>query len=346
MALSPSAIISAAIPADFKAALIANAQSGVDPVTNTAFNFTLTAEQSGSVGRTIIALLAEVMAKGFGVAATIGGQFAAIGKDGILATFLNGRYLKFASSVTPDPSSANPDGTYPAFGTGWLDAVAEGFNVARNGGPNGGIGAEPNASVVARCTAKLATVGATIATLSNTDAFDYLATDPSVGGAYAGATLTAPMTRAQAVVQPGLTNLYLANGSGLPPGADVLAEHNFLQAGLVSLGTTLIVQAATGVNAAVTCDVYVPAKYTAQAQNDVIAAITAYINSVPIGGAKGVGVLLGVPLDALEAAIINTVTYVQSVNNLKINGTAADLNLAPGQCAVAIPAPVVTVHLV
>jgi hypothetical protein len=327
--------IASTIPDDFKQRLLD---------LSSTLKLSATAQQSGAVARTILALLSEIFAQGYGISTTVGGTFSAIGSDGILATFAQGGLVKFASSVTPDPSVALSDGSYPIPGNGFLDAVADGiFNVQRVGGPNGGATVESNSSVLGRCIAKLKRQGIDIAE-SGLDPFVYLVTL-----AYEGDTLVASITRAKALigVGTGVVFLYLANGTGIPTNPDVQKVHDWLQAGLVSFGTTLVVQAAAGVNIAITLDAYVPAANEATAIADITAVITEYVDSIPIGGALGLPLGgLGVPLAALEAAIFEGVGYVIDVEGLTIDGVASDRTLAITECAIVSPSPTITVHTV
>ncbi|GAC1536285.1 MAG: hypothetical protein NVS3B10_00030 [Polyangiales bacterium] len=337
MALSISSLISTAVPADFQAKLLSGAAS---------IGLTTTSWQPGSVTRTAIAIFAQVLANGFGVSTTQ--QIQSSGSDGILSQFVQGGFLKFASAVTPDPSIStgllSGVAQYPPVGTGWLDVVAsELYNVKRadpTGTGNGGPAAQSNASLVAACLAKLVPLGPTFATggVNAGSPYVYYATT-----GYAGAALTAPVTRATTIVTPLTVNLYVANAAGPAPTADVQAVHNFIQAGLVSVGETAIVRPAVAVNVTTAVTVYVPARYYSQATADVQAAVQAYFASIPIGGSPGAVAGSGVLVSALIAGIISRVPYVQDVESVLLNGLAADVAMTSTQVAVATPSTVVTV---
>ena len=81
-----------------------------------ALGLRTTAWQAGGVTRTLIRIFAE------GLAAA----------DVVISTFAHAGFLKFAASVTDDPSVARADGTYPT--GGWLDVVGQSvYNVTRQG---------------------------------------------------------------------------------------------------------------------------------------------------------------------------------------------------------------------
>jgi len=362
MTLSIVDLVRAVIPSDFVAKLYSLAKQlpTLGPPTGGATTLATTSFEPGDPTRTAFATHGEVLAQAFGVSTTLGGRNSspggggdAISEDGTLVSFIKGGLLKFASDVTPDPSVARADGSFPTVGTGYLDVVADQlFNVQRSGSVdgNGGVGVTTNAQLVALCIAKITPLGPLFAappagssSSQNLDPYVYFATDITAGGAYAGAALTAPMTRAQPVISSGLVTLYLANAAGVPPDADAQAEHDYLQQACVPNAITLTVKKAVGVAVAVTLDVYVPTRNASQATTDVQNAVTAFFSQVPIGGAPGAGVSFGVPLNALIGSIFKQLSYVQDIENAKLNGVATDVVLSPGQVALPIPSAVVNV---
>lgn len=293
--------------------------------------------ESGSPTRTIFVYAAQVLGIGFGTAETNANLPNPDARDGIVSTFVQGGLLKFAAAVTPDPSVPQSDGTYPDFGTGFLDAIADGiYNVQRTGGPNGGPTAQTNASLYDACLAKLQADGPILAT-TQTDPYAYYATTK-----YAGDALTSPVTRTAVIksISSSQVDMYLATATGVSTAADVQFVHNYLQLTCVPWRVTLIVHAATQVNAAIDLDVYVPAKYSTVASAAVLVAIQNYVNSVPIGGVPGINKL---PISAIIAAIYAAVPYVQDIENFTINAVASDLTLAATECAVLVPAPVIRI---
>jgi hypothetical protein len=351
MPISITDLISTYIPTDFVARIYDKAKELKIPTT---------AFEPGDPTRTTFALLGEVAAQSFGVASSLGGRNSSpggggdpIGADGLLVTFVLGGFLKFASTVTPDPSVARADGTFPSVGNGFLDVVASDlFNVTRSGSVNGngGLSVTSNADLVTACIAKITPLGplftvppAGSSSSTNLDPYVYFGTDPTVGGAYAGVALSAPMTRGQALIAPGLVILYLANAAGVPSATDMQREHDFLQQTAVPNAITLLVRPAIGVNVTASLTVYVPTQYAAQATADVQAAVVSYYSSVPVGGAPGVGAGFGVPRDAMIGSLFKQVPYVQDIENMLLNGAAADVVFGAGRIPLAIPSALVTV---
>lgn len=354
MALSITDLLNAAIPASFKQLLYDKVE---------ARGLVTTAWEPGDPTRTILAGVSQVMAIAFGTASTKELVDAAtkagrvlVDPVGIVQNYAHGAFLKFASLVTPDPSVALSDGTYPKPGMGFLDVDADAwFNVQRTGSVagNGGPAVTSNAALVAQCVAKVTPLGplftvppAGFLLSTDLDPHVYFALDPSaspVAGAYAGAALSAPCTRANVVISPGLVQLYLANAAGVMSAADVQKEHDFLQQTTVPTSITLIVFAASGVNVAPSMDVYVPTKNQSQATGDVQAAVTAYLSSVPVGGLPGVGALKGVPRERLIASVFEQVPYVQDIENCTLMGAASDVIMSASQVPLPLPAIVVNV---
>jgi hypothetical protein len=259
-------------------------------------------------------------------------------------------FLKFAAAVSPDPSVANSDGSYPTFGTSFLDSLADGlYNVQRTGGPSGGPGAMNNAALQSLCLAKLQSVGVLLAA-SGIDPYIYYslpATGASIAGAYAGGATSVPITRAAMLQNAtlGTVTVYLATGTGIAGAPDVALVNAFLQATCVPLAVTLTTQAASSVALTVTCDVYAPARYAAQVTGDVQTAITNYVNATPIGGNVGLtpSNTQGIAVAALIAYVIAQVPYIQDIENMKLNSVTTDLVLTVGQCAVLSGVPTITV---
>lgn len=351
MPLSVSDYIATQIPADYRERVLTLAQSGTDPVTGKAYALPTRTWQPGDPTRTEIVTLAETFANYWGVASTIDGTGNAVGQDGIVVTFASGGLLRFAGSITPDPSLPNPDGTYPLAGNGFLDAVASDlYNVLREGvadpnSPinNGGPMVESNAALTARCFAKLDPQGLLFE--DGTDPYIYFATT-----GYAGAPLSFPVTRGQVSIDLSTVTvtLYLANAGGGLPAPDQQAENDWLQVGVpaVPTGIVLIVLPATPSLISISLEVWAPATVgDVQTNIDVTSAIESYFAQLPIGGAPGaVPGPKGVVLSALEAWIFEHVPYVEDIENLLLNGSAADVTLTTGQVAVPFP-PVILVHL-
>ncbi len=331
MTITVSSLITSIIPQDFKSKLLDLAN---------AIGLTATDWYSGSVTRTTIVALAHTLAMGFGTSATQQLIDVGITKDGIVSTFAQGAFLKFASAVTPDPSIANSDGTYPPFGVGFLDSLALGiYNVSRSGGPNGGATAQSNAELLAECLAKLQPIGVMLAE-EDIDPYTYYATT-----GYDGDALSAPITRVALVEAPanGSVDVYLANASDVAPAPDVDSVNIFYHANCVPWTITVRTHAATALNITVACDAYVPTRYSSQALADIITAITDYVNSLPIGGATGLNAL---PISAMEAYVFQNVSYLSDLENLQVNGSSADLSMSTTECAVLFASPTVTLHLV
>lgn len=349
MPLSVSDYINTQIPEDYRERVLTLAQSGTDPVTGKAYVLPTRTWQPGDPTRTEIVTLAETFANYWGTASTIDGTGNAVGTDGVVVTFASGGLLRFAGSITPDPSLANPDGTYPLAGNGFLDAVASDlYNVVREGvsdpnSPinNGGPGVESNASLTARCFAKLDPQGLLFE--DGTDPYIYFATT-----GYAGAPLSEPVTRGEVSIDDSTSTvtLYLADAGGGLSGPDQTAENDFLQQTAVPTSIVLIVLPATPSLVSVSLEVWAPATVGAvQTSIDVTAAISSYFEQLPIGGSPGaVPGPKGVVLSALTAWLFEQVTYLEDVENLLLNGSAADVTLATGQVAVPFP-PTVVVHL-
>lgn len=326
---SASILIGAATSSDFKARLLSAAVGK---------GLTTKAWQSGGVVRTTIATLAQVLGIGFGAVTTQ--QLVDIGatSDGILGTYAAGGLLRLASLVTPDPSVALSDGSYPPVGTGFLDAIADGiYNVQRSGGPNGGPLVQSNESVVAACLAKLRTIGVEIAEAGR-NPYEYYATT-----GYGGDTLVAPINRVRVNVSDGEVDVILANASGAPIASDVTKVHDWIQATCVPWSIAAIVQPAVNESVTFSATVYVPARYASSAAGDVTTALNAYLQALPIGGLAVLpGPAAGVPLSALVASIIGTVPYIGDVDNAKLNGFASDLVFPDNRVAVPT-APTLTV---
>ncbi len=218
-----------------------------------------------------------------------------------------------------------------------------GITVKTSGGANTntlpGTNTQSNASLITSGRGRLQSLGPR---LGPNGAYIYFATAPQLTGypTLSGGVINRVSVTTDALT--GIVRVYLANAAGPAGGGDVALLSTYLSSVVVPKGAQATILAAVTKNVDIELDVYVPAANSSTATADVQAAISAYIAALPLGGTSGQ--LVGLQISALTAAIFTAVSYVQNVTNVTINSVAADIVLAASECAVASPAPTVTVH--
>jgi hypothetical protein len=218
-----------------------------------------------------------------------------------------------------------------------------GVVVKTSGGANAnsliGIDAESNADLIIAARGRLQSLGPK---LGPHGAYIYFAKARTTFGypTLAGGAVT----RVVCFTDPltGIIYVYLADNAGPISGPDALLLKAFLTATVLPDGPTLEVSAAVPNNIAFTVDAYVPASKIAVAASEIQTAITDFVNTLPIGGTSGL--VQGVQLAAVDAAIFKAVPYLNNLENLQMDGAAIDVALLSSQVAVASPTPAVTVH--
>ena len=139
--------------------------------------------------------------------------------------------------------------------------------------------------------------------------------------------MTAPITRVQTLVSPGLVQCYVANAAGpVTAPADIILANAAVQNWCVPLGTTATVQSATGVAVNVTATCYVPASSglsPTQVTAAVTAALTAYLEALPIGGVTGAS-----PNIVPYSEILATIARAVPTTAVTLATPSADVSLA------------------
>jgi len=175
--------------------------------------------------------------------------------------------------------------------------------------------------------------------LGPSGAFKYFATDSTVTGypTLAGGAVTRVVVKTDPLT--GIVGVYLATASGAPSGPDVTLMTTWLQSTVNPDASTMLVAACTTHNADVHLDVYVPAAKSAVAVADVRAAISLFFQQLDLGGFQGV-----IAREELIAAINKSVTYVENITNLTIDGLSTDVALLFSDAVAQSPSATVTVH--
>lgn len=183
--------------------------------------------------------------------------------------------------------------------------------------------AETNAQLLARDLAKLGTLSPN----GPSQAYYAVATgilDPTQP--WYDPALSAPITRCLAVPAPGFVQVYIANAAGTTNAPDLAIVNNEIQIWCVPLGTTATVQWATPVPINITATCYVPTSAglsPSQVTAAVTAALTTYLEALPIGGVTGASPNI-VPFSELLATIARAVPTTA----VTLSSPAADVPLA------------------
>lgn len=202
---------------------------------------------------------------------------------------------------------------------------------------SGAVGSqsEDNASLVSRCRNKMAALAPK---LGNASSYQYFALSTSEPGYPA---VSSPITRVSinADKYSGAVVVTIANTSGAPPSGDVALMQTWLDAVATPDAESLTVQPAGTLTVNVSMSVYCPAVYSTQVVTDVQAAITQYLQTLPIGGNAiegGQGVLFGVPFNELEDYVARKVPYLRTqITQLNGQPIGESVTLTYGQVAIA-----------
>lgn len=194
-----------------------------------------------------------------------------------------------------------------------------------------GLDEESNALYYQRCQAKLGTLSPN----GPSQAYEFIAksiTDPDQP--WYDASITAAITRVTVLKAPALVQVYVADAGGAPSVGDVAIANTAIQAWAVPSGTTAIVTGATNHVIPVTSTVYVPAATglsSGTVQTAVSDALTAYFETIPIGGLTDVASGV-VPYSAILAVIWNALPG--KITAVTLTAPAADVTLAAVEVAL------------
>lgn len=183
--------------------------------------------------------------------------------------------------------------------------------------------AETNAQLLARDLAKLGTLSPN----GPSAAYYAVATgilDPTQP--WYDPALSAPITRVLTVPAPGFVQVYIANAAGSTNPGDLSIVDFEVQTWCVPLGTTATVAWANPVAINVTATCYVPTSAglsPSQVTTAVTAALTTYLEALPIGGVTGASPNI-VPFSELLATIARAVPTTA----VTLSVPAADVPLA------------------
>jgi hypothetical protein len=272
---------------------------------------------------------------------------AARSPNGAAAAF---RYFSLTSYQTTDNGGANPDDVAVAAGalqlisqpitqvlvelneyTGTVQTV-----VANAEGPVSGVVDLPvtgatNASPIVVSTSAFVSsqiASGTVVSISGVE-----------GNAAANGTWIVSVLSSTTFALNGSTGDGAYTGGGGVEAGDLGELDAFLQTQCVPGSVTAKTLTSTSVPVAVKATIYVTAAFAGQARAAVGSALASYQSTFPIGGltlpGEGTSVL---PFDAVLGVIESSLSAIQNVFKLNLNGGTADISMAPfGQPAFGIP---------
>jgi uncharacterized phage protein gp47/JayE len=122
---------------------------------------------------------------------------------------------------------------------------------------------------------------------------------------------------------PGTDVVTVDDGSGSPP-PSLISTVNLAVQAIRPIGSTVVVQGPTKVSANISCILAIATGATLSIiESEVNAALTAYVNAIPVGTT--------LPYNKLAQVIFNADANITNVSGLTLNGSTADLTVTESQ---------------
>lgn len=262
-------------------------------------------------------------------------------------TIAAGPAVDTTATFEADEAGADSTSSASAITQPVTSLVGVSIDTLKQSGTLTGTNAESNSALVVRCTDKLSALAPKLGGDSAYAYFAKIATEPpSRGGGgivLAGGKITRVLVESDLLT--GVTTVTLANAGGAPSGGDVTAVNTYLQGVCVPDAVTTRCQAASVGMITPIVDVWVPAAYAAEVVQKVKDAITAYIDTLPIGGIPATpGGMKGVPFGGSTIAIGKAASYIADVD-LQLNGSPNDVALGVHEVAKTVASGSITVNV-